>query len=336
MSAESNERQPLLVTDNTITEENNTNDTPWYKVVIGVLLVVFAGCLFTGANVIQKIVCPSINFWSLFLFRGLTQGAVTSLYVVFRGTSLLGPRESRWQVYFQGFFGGLLLLAVFVAVKNVPLGSASAIFFCTPIATFVFAICMLKEPLKLYRMLIITFMMTGVILITRPGFFGFEQDPIKHHANKLRLVGYCAAVSVPVLSAIVSIWTRQCRKVDPFVVMFWFALGSIMWSLIGSAALGYIHNIFKMTRVELGWTFAIVFLGMCGNFSYTIAVKWVSPTKANVFRSFEVILNYGLQLHFEHMRFHPTDVVGIVFLLLAVVATGFEKEVIKKKLHPWI
>ena len=58
--------------------------------------------------------------------------------------------------------------------------------------------------------------------------------------------------------------------------------------------------------------------------------RWVSPSKANVFRSFEVILNYVLQLTLEHMVFHGISVIGIMFLLCAVVSTGFESEVMNK------
>jgi hypothetical protein len=64
--------------------------------------------------------------------------------------------------------------------------------------------------------------------------------------------------------------------------------------------------------------------------------RWVSPSKANVFRSFEVILNYILQLFLEKMVFHPTDLVGIFFLIMSVIATGFEKEVMSRNLHPYL
>ena len=91
-----------------------------------------------------------------------------------------------------------------------------------------------------------------------------------------------------------------------------------------------------METEDFGYTMAIVSLGILGNLSYTMAVKWVSPTKANVFRSFEVILNFILQIYLENRPFHPTSIIGIFFLLMAVLATGFEQEVMKKKLHRWL
>ena len=96
------------------------------------------------------------------------------------------------------------------------------------------------------------------------------------------------------------------------------------------------RNLFDLKTEDAGWTMAIVFLGIAGNCSYTLALKWVSPTKANVFRSFEVILNFLLQIFLEDKPFHPTSIIGILSLLMAVCATGFEREVMKKNLHPWI
>ena len=106
-----------------------------YMRFLGVFLVILAGFAFTAANVIQKIVCPELNFWSLFLIRSLTQIPIMATWTFFTKTPWLGPREIRWKIFMQGTFGGLLLLAIFIAVKHVPLGNASAIFFCTPVST---------------------------------------------------------------------------------------------------------------------------------------------------------------------------------------------------------
>ena len=69
-----------------------------------------------------------------------------------------------------------------------------------------------------------TLLLTGVVVITRPSFFGFTPD---------KAIGYIAAWMVPVLSAFVSIWTRQCRNVNAQLLMFWFGCGSLFWAIIG-------------------------------------------------------------------------------------------------------
>ena len=62
----------------------------------------------------------------------------------------------------------------------------------------------------------------------------------------------------------------------------------------------------------------------------------ISPTEANVYRSLEVVLNYVLQICLEHMVFHPTDVVGILFLTLAGITIYLEDAVMKKQLYWWL
>ena len=127
------EQQPGYGTADSLVQE--PKQPARYMRFLGVFLVVLAGFAFTAANVIQRIVCPMLNFWSLFLIRSLTQIPIMAAWTYWSQTPWLGPREIRLKIFMQGSFGGLLLLAIFVAVKHVPLGNASAIFFCTPVST---------------------------------------------------------------------------------------------------------------------------------------------------------------------------------------------------------
>ena len=101
--------------------------------------------------------------------------------------------------------------------------------------TFLFAICTLREPLKLFRMMVMTLLLTGVVIITRPSILGFTPDEDKKVGTETETtsLGYVAAWLVPVLSAFVSIWTRQCRNVNAQLLMFWFGCGSLFWAIVG-------------------------------------------------------------------------------------------------------
>ena len=56
----------------------------------------------------------------------------------------------------------------------------------------------------------------------------------------------------------------------------------------------------------------------------------MSPSKANVFRSFEVMLNYVLQVTVEGAAFHYGCTVGIGLLTLSVLCISMESTVIAK------
>ena len=116
---------------------------------------------------------------------------------------------------------------------------------------------MLDERLGCYRVMISILMISGVILIARPNIlFPVDQDTKndtsiendsfsdhycvvnrtnEHQKHSSVPYGYIAAIFVPIFSAIVSIWTRQCRqaRVDASVLMFWFATGAFTVAIGG-------------------------------------------------------------------------------------------------------
>ena len=151
--------------------------------IIGVVLVMCAGFSFTSSNVLQKFSVRHLTFWQLLANRAILQfiGMGTFCFAMhIKNASsqsradwsymFLGPRGVRRRTVLQGMLGGVLLACMFVAVKFVPLGNASAIMFCTPVFTFFMAPCMLpgrEERLGIYRMFITLLMSLGVLFITR-------------------------------------------------------------------------------------------------------------------------------------------------------------------------
>jgi drug/metabolite transporter (DMT)-like permease len=136
---------------------------------------------------------------------------------------------------------------------------------------------------------------------------------------------------VPVLSAIVSIITRQLKHLRAGLLVLWFGLGALAVSAGGLVVSGS----FDFSPYASDWQLdvsilGVVLLGMAGNVLYTLAMRWVSPSKGNVFRSFEVILNCALQVALDHVPFYWLTGIGICLLLVAVVATGFESDVMAR------
>jgi len=360
--------------------------------IFGIILVMCAGFSFTSSNVMQKFSVRHLSFWQLLANRALVQLLGTGVFCIVRhcrsqqqqGSHMfLGPPNVRIRTVGQGLLGGVLLACMFIAVKYVPLGNASAIMFCTPIFTFLLAPCMLGERYGLYRLLITVLMAFGVLFITRPSaIFGPYQHTQNsttvnqyimpdealpaaaaapslhpHDATATRhmytgsipllsseahkhtmtpteeLVGYVTCFAVPFLSALISIITRQCNiaKVPVVILMFWFGVGATIVVIIASLSLNVMGSLFDLTSREFFILLSITGLGLFGNMCYTFAVKFVSPSLANVFRSFEVILNFVLQVQLEKMAAHDINFVGIVLLLLAVIVMSFEA----KALHKW-
>ncbi len=67
-------------------------------------------------------------------------------------------------------FGLIALLAIFIALRNLPLATVVSISFAAPIFTTIFSIFFLNEKVGLFRWLAVFVGFVGIIIITEPGF----------------------------------------------------------------------------------------------------------------------------------------------------------------------
>ena len=67
-------------------------------------------------------------------------------------------------------------------------------------------------------------------------------------------------------------------------------------------------------------------MSISANSKNAVAVKFVSPSLANVFRSFEVILNFTLQVKLQGYPAYAINFVGIALLLTAVCMMSYENK----------
>ena len=91
---------------------------------------------------------------------------------------LIMPRDRIKNFYFtkrpglhflRCFFGLIALLAIFTALRNLPLATVVSISFAAPIFTTILSIFLLSEKVGLYRWLAVIVGFIGIIIITEPG-----------------------------------------------------------------------------------------------------------------------------------------------------------------------
>ena len=151
----------------------------------------------------------------------------------------------------------------------------------------------------------------GVVIISRPPALFPDHS---HHINNntddtddnndddtsvkqpYDMVGLGFALAVPFLSAWVSIITRELRHIHYSVLVFWFAVGGLIISIIGILCLDStpLFQDWSTTTWLLSMQQAV--LGILGSILMTKAVCWVSPAKSMVIRSFQVIISYIVQV----------------------------------------
>ncbi len=72
--------------------------------------------------------------------------------------------------FLRCFFGLIALLAIFTALRNLPLATVVSISFAAPIFTTILSIFILSEKVGLFRWLAVVVGFVGIIIITEPGF----------------------------------------------------------------------------------------------------------------------------------------------------------------------
>ena len=71
--------------------------------------------------------------------------------------------------FLRCFFGLIALLAIFTALRNLPLATVVSISFAAPIFTTILSIFLLSEKVGLFRWLAVVVGFVGIIIITEPG-----------------------------------------------------------------------------------------------------------------------------------------------------------------------
>ena len=103
-------------------------------------------------------------------FRGFC-GIIPILFLIPRDRFLNFYKTTRPILHFKRCLSGLIaLVAIFIALRNLPLATVVSITFAAPIFTTIFSIFLLKEKVGLYRWLAVLVGFVGIIVITEPGF----------------------------------------------------------------------------------------------------------------------------------------------------------------------
>ena len=103
-------------------------------------------------------------------FRGFC-GIIPILFLIPRNRFLDFYKTTRPILHFKRCLSGLIaLVAIFIALRNLPLATVVSITFAAPIFTTIFSIFLLKEKVGLYRWLAVFVGFVGIIVITEPGF----------------------------------------------------------------------------------------------------------------------------------------------------------------------
>ena len=210
-------------------------------------------CAFSVMDIIVK--------WSqhyplgeVLFFRGFF-GVIFYLFII--------PSDRRKNFYYTKRAGlhflrctsGLIaLVAIFIALRNLPLATVVSISFAAPIFTTIFSIFLLREKVGIFRWLAVIIGFVGIIIITEPGLSSVNIYYIYP-------IIFCLGLSY------VAIAIRQLSKTEPvWLISLYFSVAITLLSLF---------------TIPYGWImpslYDLVFLSFIGFFG-GVANLWLSQS----------------------------------------------------------
>ena len=279
---------------------------------LGFLYMFMSICAFSIMDIIVK--------WSehyplgqVLFFRGFF-GIVFYFFII--------PRERLHNFYFtkrpglhflRCFSGLIALVAIFIALRSLPLATVVSISFAAPIFTTIFSIFLLSEKVGVYRWLAVIVGFIGILIITEPGITSLNIYYIFP-------IIFCIGLSY------VAITIRKLSSTEPvWLISLYFSI-SITLSSIFSIPLGWIMPSAKdfLILAMIGIFGGVANLWLSQSYKYS-EVSLVTPLK---YLALVFAIIFGYLIWDEIPTIKSLFGAGLVIFSTLII---FRREIYKKK-----
>ena len=185
---------------------------------LGFLYMFLSVCAFSAMDIIVK---WSENYpvGQVLFFRG-SCGLIPLLFLIPKERFFNFYKTDRPFLHLKRCIAGLIaIVAIFIALRKLPLATVVSITFAAPIFTTIMSIFLLNEKVGLYRWLAVIVGFIGILIISEPGF------------NSLNLY-YVYPIIFCVGLSYVAIAIKQLSSTEPvWLISFYFSLSIMILSL---------------------------------------------------------------------------------------------------------
>ena len=279
---------------------------------LGFFYMFISVCAFSLMDVIVK--------WSddypvgqVLFFRGFF-GIIPILFLIPKDRYVDFYKTTRPMLHFKRCLAGLIaLVAIFIALRNLPLATVVSISFAAPIFTTIFSIFMLNEKVGFYRWLAVIVGFVGIVIISEPGFSSLNFYYIYP-------IIFCLGLSY------VAIAIRKLSSTEPVWLISFFFSFSIMilsfFSFYQNWILPSFIDLFLLSMIGILGGLANLWLSQSYKFS---EVSLVTPLKYLAL-IFAIIFGYFIWEEIPTLK----TLLGAALVILSSFII-FRREMILKK-----
>ncbi len=220
---------------------------------LGFFYMFISVCAFSLMDVIVK--------WSddypvgqVLFFRGFF-GIIPIMFLIPKDRYIDFYKTTRPMLHLKRCLAGLIaLVAIFIALRNLPLATVVSISFAAPIFTTIFSIFMLNEKVGFYRWLAVIVGFVGIVIISEPGFSSLNFYYIYP-------IIFCLGLSY------VAIAIRKLSSTEPvWLISFFFSFSIMILSFFS-----FYQNWILPSFIDL---FLLAMIGILGG----LANLWLSQS----------------------------------------------------------
>ena len=184
---------------------------------LGFLYMFISVCAFSIMDLIVK---WSENYpvGEVLFFRGFC-GLIPLFFLIPKEKYLVFYKTKKPFLHFKRCAAGLIaIVAIFIALRKLPLATVVSISFAAPIFTTILSIFLLREKVGLYRWLAVLVGFIGILVISEPGFSSMNLYYIYP-------IIFCLGLSY------VAIAIKQLSSTEPvWLISFYFSLSIMIMS----------------------------------------------------------------------------------------------------------
>ena len=276
----------------------------------GLTYKLFSVLFFVSMASIIKKTSETIPFGEAVFFRSFFALPVIFCWLLFSSSLRSGLKiVSLTGHLWRGFVGTTAMAFMFLGLGILPLPEVTAIGYSAPILTVVFAIFILKENVKLFRLGAVAIGFLGVIIILAP------RLTVVYSGNEFSLqqLGASFVFLGAIFMAFAHVFIRKLTKTETASsIVFYFTLSSCLWALF---------------TIPFGWVIPdqysfilLVLSGVLGGFGQIFLTQAYKFSEASVVAPFEYvsIIFASLMSYFIFSELITLEVfIGSVFVIFA-------------------
>ncbi|MCP2506984.1 MAG: DMT family transporter [Candidatus Thalassarchaeaceae archaeon] len=287
------------------------NTSPIDSPKVAVFWMIFGSICFGTMNALVKWTTSNADVWMIIFIRSVVIALIVVIIANLNNITLV-PKDSK-TMFLRCLSGLIAMILYFSALARIPIGQAVTLQYTAPLFVALLSGRIIREKVSpsIFILLILSFF--GIILVVSPTTEKIEPDAF-------------LALGSGFFAALAYIFVRKLRQTDsPTSVVFWFAIFSILGSVIQAAP-----DLNSLTPKIL---LALVGVGIGaggGQIGITMAYHKANAAWVSAFSYLTVIIAtfYGYLIFDETLTI--TNIIGGIMIVCSGIALVFISPTVKK------